>query len=580
MTQTAERVSVNQAALFGRLRWRMLRNAARQLLGHSVVRPVTILLCSAIVWAFVFVVSYGGLRVLVDVAHLPPDEQIVGLLLGLLFFALGMLLVFSGGLILHASLFSAAETAFLLSKPVPAEEVFAYKFQGAVAFSSWAFLLLGGPVLIAYGMVCHGPWYFYAALPLFFLGYVLLPGSLGAVLCLLVVNYVPRRRRELLAVAVVLLAAGAGWYVYRSVAQSRAAVRAGEPPADTANHLLGRIAFARSVWLPSAWVARGLQAAGRGDVGAAGYYLALVWVNGLFLYLTAAFTAARLYRRGFNRLSTGGDIRRKHGGAWMDRALAALLPLAHPATRLLIVKDFRTFRRDPQQWGQVLVFTALLVLYFTNVRRMFVHDIGWAYQNSISALNLGAVSLLLCTYTGRFIYPLLSLEGRKFWVLGLLPVRREQILWGKFAFSTTGGLLLALSLTVLSDAMLQMPADALLLHGLTVVVLAAGLSGLSVGLGACMPNFRESDPSKIVAGFGGTLSLVVSLGFLLLTLALMAGPWHLFMAGADPAGPDAARPPLMWVVVPFAAGAGLVVGALAVVVPLRWGIEALRKMEF
>ena len=32
-----------------------------------------------------------------------------------------------------------------------------------------------------------------------------------------------------------------------------------------------------------------------------------------------------------------------------------------------------------------------------------------------------AIALLLCTYTGRFVYPMLSLEGRKFWVLGLLP---------------------------------------------------------------------------------------------------------------------------------------------------------------
>jgi len=58
---------------------------------------------------------------MVDVARLPPDEQIGGMLLGLLFFSLGVLLVFSGGLILHGSLFTAAETAFLLSKPVRAD---------------------------------------------------------------------------------------------------------------------------------------------------------------------------------------------------------------------------------------------------------------------------------------------------------------------------------------------------------------------------------------------------------------------------------------------------------------------------
>ena len=66
--------------------------------------------------------------------------------------------------ILYGSLFTAAETSFLLSKPVRDDQVFAYKFQGAVAFSSWAFLLLGGPVLIAYGLVCAAPLSFYAFL--------------------------------------------------------------------------------------------------------------------------------------------------------------------------------------------------------------------------------------------------------------------------------------------------------------------------------------------------------------------------------------------------------------------------------
>src|SRR5207248_95074 len=85
--------------------------------------------------------------------------------------------VFSCGLILYGSLFSSAEAAFLLSQPLDDDQVFAYKFQGAVAFSSWAFLLLGGPVLIAYGIVCHAPWSFYVLfLPLSFLGFILLPG--------------------------------------------------------------------------------------------------------------------------------------------------------------------------------------------------------------------------------------------------------------------------------------------------------------------------------------------------------------------------------------------------------------------
>jgi ABC-2 type transport system permease protein len=295
------------------------------------------------------------------------------------------------------------------------------------------------------------------------------------------------------------------------------------------------------------------------------------------MYLLAAWTARHWYRRGYNRVATGGTLRKRYGGAWVDTLVAGLLRFLDPQMRLLIIKDFRTFRRDPAQWAQVLIFTGLLGLYFGNIRRMFLDDIGPLYQNGISLLNLLATALLLCTYTGRFIYPMISLEGRKFWILGLLPLRRERLLWGKFAFAATGGLVIAEFLVILSDLMLGVYWVVLVLHVLTVAVLAVGLSGLSVGLSACLPNFRESDPSKIAVGFGGTLNLVAGLLFLGVTVALMATPWHVY--AAVKASQDAAvGPPPWWLfggVVPGLAG-----GVLAAMLPLRAGARALRQMEF
>jgi ABC-2 type transport system permease protein len=217
-----------------------------------------------------------------------------------------------------------------------------------------------------------------------------------------------------------------------------------------------------------------------------------------------------------------------------------------------------------------------MALYFTNIRRLFLGDVGWTYQNGISLLNLCAISLLLCTYVGRFVYPMLSLEGRKFWILGLLPLEREQLLWGKFLFSTSGALVIAEALVLLSDVMLGVPWLAIALHALTVLVLAAGLSALSVGLGAMMPNFRETDPSKIAVGFGGTLNLVAGLGFLLVIVGLIAGPWH--VQAAESESPEQFRP--IWWVIGLGAGLGLAIGAAAMTASLKLGAAALRRVEF
>jgi ABC-2 type transport system permease protein len=588
----APRRPVHPQLLFQELRRRMLRNAWRALLGRPAApggrpaqvgnwtRPLTILLVSLFVAGFVFGISLAGFAFLTGEVRLAPDTGILGLVLDLLFVTLGVLLVFSTGLILYGSLFTAPETGFLLSCPVRDDQVFAYKFQGAIAFSSWAFLLLGGPILLAYGLVCQAPWFYYLVLPLFFLGFVLIPGSLGSLAALLIVNLVPRKRKQLLlavvAAAVVALlvwissmaqAARPLYYPFRGDGEAREAL----------SGLLGRLEFSSGILLPSHWVAEGLRQAGRGRWAGSLFNLALVWSNGLLLYLVAAWGSRLLYRRGYNRVATGGTLRRRYGTAFLDRLVERALAWTRPSTRLLIVKDFRTFRRDPQQWGQILLFGGLMVLYFSNVRRLLNLDIGWTYKSAVSFLNVAAVALLLCTYTGRFVYPLLSLEGRKFWVLGLLPVGRSELLWAKFAFATTGGVLASVGLVLLSDLMLAMPAAAVVLHALTAVVLATGLAGLSVGLGACMPNFRETDPSKIAVGFGGTLNLVAGLLFLLLILSLMTGPWHI-ITGLLPLGEE--PPALLWPVTGTGVALGLVLGAAAVAIPLRAGIRALRRMEF
>jgi ABC-2 type transport system permease protein len=53
------------------------------------------------------------------------------------------------------------------------------------------------------------------------------------------------------------------------------------------------------------------------------------------------------------------------------------------------------------------------------------------------------------------------------------------------------------------------------------------LNALSVGLGTLYPNFAETNPGKIVSGFGGTFCLVLSFVYILGSVLLLAlgSPW-------------------------------------------------------
>jgi ABC-2 type transport system permease protein len=569
--------TVSPALLFHRLRWWQLRNATRLLMERSLARVITVLVCSLIIWGLLFVASWKGFFELHSKWNVSLNGNVLAALFDYMFFALTLMLTFSTAIILYSSLFSSQESWYLLACPVPEEHVFAYKFQGAVAFSSWAFVLLGSPILIAYGLEVEGqaPWYFFLMLPLFFLGFVLLPGSLGALAALLLVNFLPRHRKQLFILAMAVAMAVVGWRILlalREAGHNQFGSRA------WLNNFVGEVSMWRQRLIkqiaPVQWMSLGLMAAAEGEAVNMIYYLALVWSNGLMLYLGTVWLARRLLRRGFNRVATGGTLRRRYGGGWIDNALARLMFFLGPQTRLLIVKDFRTFRRDPAQWLQILIFLGLAVLYFSHMRSFYEHDIGRPFQNGISLLTLTATGFLMCAYTGRFIFPMLSLEGRKFWILGLLPLDRAHLVWGKFAFSAVGCVFLAEFLVLFSDWMLDMPWIVMAAHFVTVAMLGLGLSGLSVGLGACLPNFRESDPSKIAVGFGGTLNLVAGLMYLIVIVAAMAGPFHISMQTQKTE--ELTFPWWLWFGVVFGMGAG----ALAVILPLRAGAKNLRRMEF
>ena len=573
------RLMASPALTFQNLRLRLFRNSMTILLGQSWWRVLTIIYCCAIIWVFLFFLSKYGFHELKTQPtwKFPLDRGLIEYLFDAFFFTLTTLLTFSTGIILYSSLFASPESNFLLSMPIPDDQIFSYKFQGAVAFSSWAFVLLGSPVLIAYGLevgLQGAPWYYYAVLPLFFLGFLLVPGSLGALACLIIVNLMPRQRKQILVGAIIVLVVGICVW---TIMWAREAHELGIGSRTWFESLLNEVSFLGGSFVPFHWMSRGIKYAAIDKPDIMAYNLGLIWSYGLLLYLFTVWLAQKLYRRGINRVASGGALRKRYGGHWLDRALTAPLFMLDEQIRMLIVKDFRAFRRDPAQWAQVLIFLGIGSAYFLMMRRFYEQDLGKSFKIGISLLTLIATSFLMCAYTGRFIFPMLSLEGNKFWILGLLPLDRSRLMVGKFVFSAIGCLTVGGFLIFFSNLMLGMAWIIIVVHVITIILLGLGFSGLSVGLGACLPNFRETDPSKVAVGFGGTVNLMVSLLLLGVVIATVATPMQLLHGRTpDVAVPLGSIPWLVWV----GMAAGIGIGMAAIWLPMRAGMRNLRGLEF
>ncbi|HEY4311565.1 MAG TPA: hypothetical protein VGN12_19115 [Pirellulales bacterium] len=575
-----------EADVFSRLRRNLLSNIVRQALAVSRLRASLAVFLTAFLWAGLFLLFVLGFRFLDDAIREPDThDETVRAVYSVFFASLTIMLIISTGIIMYSGLYRSDEATFLLTTPVRSQRIFLHKFLQGMLFSSWGFLLLGSPMLVAYGVVVQAPWFYYVLLLPFMSAFVAIPGAIGAIACMLIVRFLPTNRIHILA-----LAAGLALTLGVALVWSLASVQNHELlTPDWFLEMLARLRTSENRLLPSWWLSSGLleaarsgwrEAAARAALFESVLFLAVMISNALVLHQIAVWTSGRFYRSGYSVLCAEHTVRRKRKLAWIDRFMGVVLRPLGIRLRLLIIKDLRLFRRDPVQWSQFLIFFGLLALYFLNTRRLS-YDVNYmTWVNIISFLNLAVVGLILSTFTTRFIFPMISLEGRRFWILGRLPVGRDMILWSKFLFAALGSLVPCMTLIVLSDLMLGVSRLVILVHMLACVLLCSGLSGIAVGLGAKMPNLREDSPARIAAGFGGTLNLVLSAAYIVALVVITTVPSHFYLL-AKQGGNQSLQldPHRQWIWLIAGVSGGLVLGVVVTIAPLIIGIRAFRKLE-
>lgn len=568
-----------EARVFWRMRSRVVSTLVEQTFSRARLRLSLIIGLSGFLWAVLFLLFLEGFQFLKNTVPSDLHDETVRIVFGMFFVTMTVMLTFSSGIILYSSLFKSPEVAFLLTIPARVQRIFLHKFQEAILLSSWAFILLGSPMLLAYGLVAEAPSYYFMLLVPFLVAFTYIPAGIGAIACMAIVRHLPGGRVLVLSILIGAVVA-VTWVVGRSVADG---FRQNLLTPTWFREILDRLSFTEHRLLPSWWLSSGLLEAARNEWSESVLFLTLTISNALFFRQLGVWTAGAVFRPAYSALYGRRVARRRTRVASIDRIAFRLTSVLPVQVRLLIVKDLRIFRRDPVQWGQFLIFFGLLALYFLNIRR-FSYEVyyrGWV--NMVSFLNVSVVGLLLATFTTRFIFPMISLETGRFWMLGLLPLRRETMLWSKFVFAVGGSILPCCSLILLSDAMLRVSPKILASHQLTCLILCFGLSGIAVGLGAKMPSLREESPSRIAAGFGGTLNLVFSTLYIIVVVLLTAVPVHFYLGSGGPEGLLAYRPDLgSWLQFWLVAGTAgsIVLGLLATVVPLRIGFRAFRQLEF
>jgi ABC-2 type transport system permease protein len=238
----------------------------------------------------------------------------------------------------------------------------------------------------------------------------------------------------------------------------------------------------------------------------------------------------------------------------------------------------KVFLRDTTQWSQLLLLVALALVYLYNFRVLDLDRIPYmsgVIKNTYAFVNLAMAAFVLSAVAVRFVFPAVSAEGPAFWIVRTSPIGMRAFLWSKFWTGLVPILVLAETLTVLSNRFLGAAAFLQVLAGVAIVFMAFAIVGLAAGLGALYPRFGAENVTQVAGSYGGVAFMVLAVLFILAMVGLLAWPASLYLW----AQVHAAKVSLVQRTIMVSCGtAALLLCAATFWLPMRRGVEALERM--
>jgi ABC-2 type transport system permease protein len=550
-------------------RWYATRNGVKH---RGATRPIVLSLLTGAFWALCFWLFVRVLDYFQTIGDFGPllTQRLLLLLLASFF----VILLISNTVAALTTFYLTDEVTLLLAAPLSFRRLHHARFVETLIQSSWMVLLFGLPAFLAYGLVYRAGGTFYLGAVAMMVPFLVIPAAIGVlVTTALVLVFPARNARDALLVGIGLLI-GAAFLAARLLRPERLADASG---------LVGFTAFLvglndPSPYLPTTWAANVLIPLLRVEAGEPLFFLGMLYSTAAMLFVVSTSVVELLFLRAWSAAQQG----RMHGGTG-ERALSRWLRrLARPLPRtpgLLFVKDLTIFLRDASQWSQLILLFVLVVIYVYNFSALPLGDgspLASVLRDIAALCNLGLAAFVTTAVAVRFVYPMISLEGRSWWILRTAPVPLERLWWGKFWIGYVPLAGFGLILVGITNRLLGVPLALTSLFVATLLPLIAAIVSLGLAFGALYPRVDTQNAAHIATGFGAIVYMVTSLGFIALVVSLESWPvsrlfWH----------SSAALPFTAW----HAALATLLFGATVAVVAgtfvgaRRIGLRALRNLQ-
>ncbi|MEW6557908.1 MAG: hypothetical protein AB1349_11265 [Elusimicrobiota bacterium] len=455
---------------------------------------------------FLWFLYHGFFRVLI---YLNTIEFIGGLLIvklvAMIFLTFLIMLVFSNLIISFSTIFLADDLNFLMSLPITAKQIFIYKFLRTTFYSSWMVLLAFLPFLFAFGRIKSVNDSFYIVTLLFLIPFFLIASSIGTIISIVFVQLLPSQKARDIFIILGVLLVGAV-YLFARFIQPENFLKA-----DKFNEVIEYISVIQmptAKYLPSWWFTSVLF-----------LYVSKQWSNFWFysfLLFSIAFilVAVTIYISQKSYYNSWADSQESSGYKtclkWKIKNRAVSL----------FMKDIKIFFRDTSQWSQLLLLLALVIVYLFNIYKLPLDT--FYLKSLVSFLNIGLAGFVLAAIALRFVFPLVSIEGKSFWIVKSLPITLKKFIWEKFLIAVIPLVFLGGLFIGISNFLLTVTKFISYLSFITIIFVAVSLAAMAVGFGAVFPKFKVENISQIESSTGGMIFIVFSLFYIFLVISLEA----------------------------------------------------------
>jgi ABC-2 type transport system permease protein len=554
-------------------RWKKFKNRGRNPERVRIRLPFIASLVG-VLWVVIYAVCVRSLRYL-------ASEEVFGSiaaikLLSIILITFAFVLIVSNIVTTFSTFFLSEDLEIVMTGPVRPAALYASRFLETSADSSWMVLVFGLPVFAAYGTVfSSGPSFYFLSF-VCLLCLLVMTTALGILVVQALVKIFPvRRLRDLFLFVGILIFVG----VYLLFRMAR--------PEDFLNpegfasmmDYLSVMSEPSSPLLPTTWILEILRPYISGyGWGELKFNLALLVTGTILIYRLAGHYHVHAHFEGYSRAmeSRGARLSRSRTVDWTARLLERHLD--RPIARV-VVKEFLLMARDWGRLSQLLLLIALIIVYLYNFAALPSLNTPAAtmfLKNTVAFLNIALAGFVIASLGVRFLFPAISSEGRAFWILKGAPVDLRRILMVKFWFYLVPMCILALILAVVTNYLLGVDAFMFAVSTVTVLLLAVGVTSLSIGMGVFHADFKDPDPSRAFTGFGALMTMIYAGLAVAAVILLELYPLYRVVTAEFYSRPLTA---LDYAVMICCFSAAFAVAAFLIFVPLTRGMALIRELE-